>query len=217
MKSLIVTLAFLSSAIVSLAQTGTYIKYSLDIKSKDDQMAMMESMMMGSTMEIATSAKRTYAKNNMGVFNTTEIEVDNDTKIMTMYMTGMMGNMAFSGNVDSVSNDDSDTVTVNFELVDETKDILGYRCKKATSVDAEGNKSVYWYTEDIARPDGVSQMPNQIPGLCLEMNISNEMMDMTYTASEVKENTSIDKYKVVVPESVDIQSFDDLQNMGGGF
>lgn len=216
MKSLLLITAFISSAFLSVAQTGTYIKYKMDVDAKDESMAMMESMMMGSTMEIATSSERTYAKNNMGALSVTEVEVTMEDKTMTMYMTGMMGKMAFQGNIDSLNTDEPDSTDIDLKLIDESKEILGYKCKKAVITDNAGNRSTYWYTEDIERPEGVSQMPNQIPGLCLQMEISNEMMNMTYTATDVKENSDISKYKITIPEGVDVQSFEDLENMGAG-
>ena len=218
MKSISLFIAFIALSTISLAQKGTYIAYEMSMEANDPQMEMMISMMEGSTMEIAISEERSYVKTNMGALSTTEIDVDLESKIMTMYMTGMMGSMAFSGHIDSLDQEETDEIDVDLKLVkNETKKILGYKCKKAIITDEEGNESTYWYTEEIERPEGVSQMPNTIPGLCLEMTIINEMMNMTYTATDIKESTDLSTYKVEVPEDVDIQSFEDLENMSGGF
>lgn len=37
---------------------------------------------------------------------------------------------------------------------------------------------------------------------------------MTYTAIELKENIAMEDYKVVIPEGIDIQSFEGLKSMG---
>lgn len=217
MKSINLLIAFIAFAFLSFGQTGTYVKYTLGIESTSPEMEMMKSMMEGSTMEIAISEERTYAKNNMGALSVTEIEVDIDSNTMTMYMSGMMGRMAFSGDLDSLEEGSTDEIDIDLKLFkNETKKILGYKCKKAVITDEEGNESTYWYTEEIERPEGVSQMPNSIPGLCLEMTIVNEMMTMTYLAEDVSEKTDIAKYKVVVPDDVEVQSFQDLKEMGSG-
>lgn len=35
------------------------------------------------------------------------------------------------------------------QLTDETKEIIGFRCKKATIKDKAGNKTIFWYTTDL--------------------------------------------------------------------
>lgn len=215
MKSFFLTLLSVTLSIYSFSQTEFYIKYESTIDSDDPQMEMMKSMMAGSYMVIASDGDKMYTKSVMGTVATTEVELDKKANNMTMLMTGMMGTMAFAGNPDSLSNNE-DTTSQNFTLVDETKKIQGYKCKKATIEDSEGNVSTYWYTEDITPIKGVSQSPDMLPGVSLEMVIVKSMMTMTYTAVKVEEKVKMKDYVITIPEGTEVQTLEDLKNMGQG-
>lgn len=217
MKLIYSLVAVLAFTFAGFAQDALYIKYETDIDATGEEGEMMAMMMDGSTMELAVGSERTWVSTNMGTMMTMTVEIDNEADQMTMFMTGMMGKMAFQGKPDELDNEEEVDEDVEVELVDETKKILGIKCKKAIITDAEGNQAVYWYSEKFERPDGVSKMPNQVPGLCLQMEMApQEGMAITYTAIEVNEDADMDKYKIVIPEDVEVQSFEEMQNMGMG-
>ena len=132
-------------------------------------------------------------------------------------MTGMTGETAFRGNPDTMKDEDSEEEDeYEVELVDGTKEILGVTCKKAIAKNKEGNLATYWYTEDFERPKGMEQMPNNIPGLCLEFEVKSNGLIITYTATEFNDKAQMKDYNVVIPENVEIQSYEDLMKMGMG-
>jgi len=60
-------------------------------------------------------------------------------------------------------------------------------------------------------------MPNQVPGLCLEMILKmQEGLTITYTCIDFKENVDMSNYKINIPDGVEIQSLDEMSNMGMG-
>ncbi len=203
------------------AQNGLYVKYQLDLTATSDEADMMAMMMNGSTMELAFSKSRTFAKTQMGSMMTMSIQYEVEQDDMLMLMSGMMGNMAFQGKLKEMEEKEEEADQKNdgdIQLINETRKIMGYKCKKAILTDAEGNKATYWYAEKITPPNGLDQMPNQVPGLCLEMSLPNKNgLLMTYKAITVKEDVDIDEYIVKIPEGVEVQSLKDLKNMGGGF
>jgi hypothetical protein len=216
MKFIYSLLAIIALTFTGFAQEGFYVKYETNIEATGEEGEMMAMMMNGSTMELAANEDRTWVKTDMGTMMTMLVEYDIKKKNMLVLMSGMMGDMAFQGNPDELdeegANDNEDDLDI--ELLNETKKILKFKCKKAIIRDYSGYEAIYWYTEDFKRPEGMDQMPNQIPGLCLEMVLNQEGMTMTYTAIEVNEKANMSDYQVVIPEGVEIQSLEDMQNMG---
>lgn len=215
--SLLVVLLF---SLAGLSQNGLYVKYitEIDASNAGEEGDMMAMMMEGSTIEMAVSAEKTWVKTEMGTMMTMEMELIIPADEMTMLMTGMMGTMAFKGNPDDLEGDENEEeADVDLELTNETKKILGYKCKKAIITNEEGNESFYWYTEKFDRPEGMDQMPNGIPGLCLQMEMLLEGgLTMIYTASEVSENAKMSDYKVEIPEGTEVKSLEEMSTMGMG-
>lgn len=212
MKKIFFLLILLTISVSSFAQKATSITYELTAESTSEETEMMIGFMEGSSMIIATDGTETYVKTAFGIMYTMEIETNSKTNISTIVMTGMMGDMAFQGNSDELE-DEEEAEKPEVKLLNETKTVLGYRCKKAVSTDENGNESVFWYTTKIDRPD-VDQMPSSIPGVCLEMNVVAEGMTITYTAIELDEKADMDDFKVTIPDGVEVQPLDEMGNMG---
>lgn len=218
MKLIYSLLTFLIFMNVGLAQDRLYLKYEIEVEATSDDGEMMKSMMEGSYMELAMSPQGTWVKSAMGSMMTMTMEFEQESDEITMLMEGLMGTMAYRGTSAELNKneDDVDTDDMKMELLDETKKILGYKCKKAVFTDEEGNQAIYWYTDKFERPDAIEQMPNQVPGLCFEMEIrADGDVKMIYTVVELKENIDFSDYKVIIPEGVEVQSFDVLNQMGG--
>ncbi|GAB5418265.1 MAG: hypothetical protein Crog4KO_16300 [Crocinitomicaceae bacterium] len=220
MKFIFGLVATLAITFAGFSQKGIYVKYETDVQGSGENGEMMAMMMNGSTMELATSPEYTWVQTQMGTMMTMTMELNSADEEMTILMTGMMGNMAFQGNPDDMEEEgeaEEEEAALDMELVDETKEILGYECKKAIMTDAEGNQAIYWYTEEISRPDGVSQMPNQVPGLCLQFETNaQEGVKITYTAIEVDKKAKMSDYEIEIPEGTEVQSLEEMKNMGMG-
>jgi GLPGLI family protein len=216
MKFIYSLVAVLAITFSGLSQKGVYVKYETQIDASGEEGEMMAMMMNGSTMEVASSVEKTYVKSNMGTMMTMEMEMNLVDSVMTMFMSGMMGNMAFQGKPDDLGEDETEEETPEVKLLDETKEILGVTCKKAVISDDQGNTATYWYTQDFKRPEGMDQMPNNIPGLCLEFEVGSEEVIMKYTAIEFNDKADMSNFAVVIPEGVEVGSLQDMQNMGGG-
>ncbi len=216
MKNIFALLIFVAFSFSGLAQEGTYVHYEIKMESDDDANAMMMSFMEGSSMILASDGQMTYTKTVFGMMYTMEMELNSADNQTTILMTGMMGDMAFRGDADSLKSDESSTPEPEIKLVKGKKKIQGYKCKKAESIDSDGNVSTYWYTSKIKRPDGVTQMPNTIPGVSLEMTMIGNGMTVTYTALEVKTEVDMQYYTVEVPEGIEIQPISAMSELGQG-
>ena len=78
---------------------------------------MMAMMMNGSTMEIAANAERTWAKTQMETMMTMEMQMDIKRNEITLFMTGIMGNMAFRGNPDELVDEEEEVETAEPQAV----------------------------------------------------------------------------------------------------
>jgi len=217
MKFIYSLVAVLAFTFAGFSQKGVYVKYETEIDATGEEGEMMAMMMNGSTMEVASGSEKTYVKTQMGTMMTMEMEMDISTNEMTMFMSGLMGNMAFQGNPEELADAEEEADQPEIELIDETKEILGEKCKKAVMTDSEGNIATYWYTENFKRPEGMDQLPNSIPGLCLEFEVGVQgMATMKYTAIEFDDKAKMADYELVLPDGVEVQSLEDMQNMGMG-
>ena len=210
MYSLLFTLCFVTAGI---AQDAFYVKYNLDIDASGENAKMMQGMFQGSTLELASDAERTWVETKKGTMMTMTLEMNLESKEMTMFMIMMGQNMAYRGDADEYDNEEAEKPKV--ELINETKVILGETCKKAIIKNPGGEVVNYWYTENFKRPEGMKQMPNEIPGLCLEFEGFTQGMKMTYTATEFTDKANMDDYKLTIPEGVEIQPIKDMKGVGG--
>lgn len=100
----------------------------------------------------------------------------------------------------------------NWKFTDETKIILGYRCKKATYIrndvpNKKDNEVIAWYTTDIKLPYGPANYVGQFPGLILELN---ELIAV-YKATSIKK---VKNFKIKWPDKKDIISENQYKKEG---
>ncbi|MBC9795654.1 hypothetical protein [Sinomicrobium weinanense] len=108
------------------------------------------------------------------------------------------------------------------EPTDETKEILGYTCKKviATVKQGEGMKMDIYYTEAI-KPLAVEGLGyayvKEINGLPLEYNMYNSTSNTTFKATEIKEGDAKDSdFDYDIPEGYEEIPYSELSKMMGG-
>jgi GLPGLI family protein len=79
---------------------------------------------------------------------------------------------------------------VSFNYTDESKTILGYKCKKAIGKLSDGTSFIVWYTPDLVPENKDFQYVNRsLPGLAMEYesNMSGNLK-VTYTVSKINFN-----------------------------
>ncbi len=216
MKFIYSVITLLTFSLSGYSQNGIYVKYETELSGEGENAEMMAMMMNGSTMEIASSEERTWVETKMGTMMTLTLEMDTKSKDITMLMTGLAGNMAFQGNEDELNQEETEP-DASVKFYDETKIILGYKCKKATAIDANGNIATHWYTEKIKRPEGVNQMSEQIPGISLQFEMEvQDGLTIIYTAVEADKKVNMDDYSLQIPAGVEVKSLAEMAQMGMG-
>ena len=131
---------------------------------------------------------RTEQKSSMG---STIIISDSETKITTI-LIDMMGNkMAITQTKEDADKAIKEMPEVKVTYLDETKNIAGYNCKKATVEvmgEEKSNLEVY-YTDEIvvSNPNSLSFFKD-IKGVLLEYTQSAGELKMKFTAKEIKKS-----------------------------
>lgn len=152
MKKILFSFALLlGSFTMNYAQiTEGHVKYKIEVSTENPDMEMVVGMMQGSTLDIYFKEKMTRAEMKMGsMMNITTISDEKSGEIL-MLMSGMIGKKAISTSTEELQGEtEVEKPTYEVELVDETKEIAGYSCKKAILTDEDGNENIFWYTEEI--------------------------------------------------------------------
>ena len=99
------------------------------------------------------------------------------------------------------------------EYTEETKEILGYMCKKAIAIDKKGNEIEVYYTEEIDVK--VSSSVDGIKGFPMQVIINQNMFTMTQTVTDIKKG-KVKKIKMDVPSGFTLKTIEELQKMGAG-
>lgn len=212
----ILVLIFTVSTFNAQSKEG-YIKYKIEMSSENTEMQMGLAMMNGSEMEISFKEDDSRMKMNMGSFLTVETVTKNNDEVLLMMSGMMMSNIA----VKTTKSDLEDSSKVNdlsVKFENDTKDILGYTCKKAVVSNGKTVGLIFWYTEKMEMPDHEMLNANGlVPGIILEFESVDGEMNMAFTAIEVK--TEIDEsitFSLDVPEGYDEKTFEEFSKMSAG-
>jgi GLPGLI family protein len=223
MKKILLSLALIVGSItVNYAQIKEgRVTYKIDISTENPDMEMVVGMMQGSTLDIYFKEKMTRAEMKMGsMMNMTTISDEKSGKLL-MLMSGMIGKKAISTTTEELSSkDEKEKPKYEVELVDETKDIAGYKCKKAILTDEEGNESTFWYTEEIeVSKKGQNYLNENVPGYPMQYEINNSGLVMGMTVTNITKELSKSDLKLFdmsIPEGYAEMTMEELQQMGMG-
>ncbi len=83
----------------------------------------------------------------------------------------------------------------NWQLLDKSKEFIGFQCKAALSINSKGDSTYVWYTKEIPLPFGPS-VYSGLPGVILE--IFDQRYGFHYYATKVV----VDSFKISIPENV---------------
>lgn len=223
MKKILLSLALIVSSIsVNYAQiTEGHVTYKIEVSTENPDMEMVVGMMQGSTLDIYFKEKMTRAEMKMGsMMNMTTISDEKSGDIL-MLMSGMIGKKAISTTSEEIEGDAAkEKPKYDVELIDETKEIAGYKCNKAILTDEEGNETVFWYTEEIeVSKKGQSYLNENVPGYPMQYEINNGGLVMGMTVTNIAKElskTDLKLFDMKIPEGYAEMTMEELQQMGMG-
>ena len=75
---------------------------------------------------------------------------------------------------------------VDFVISNETKNIIGYNCKKAVGKLSDGNTFTVWFTPDLLPENNEYQTANKnLPGLAMQYETAMGNLNVVYTVSKI--------------------------------
>ena len=216
------TISWLFIAVFTLFSFQTFAKefkgvvtYKISIEGSgvtDEMKAMMPKTM---TMTVKGNKARMEMIMSMGK---TVTITDGDAKTSISLMDMMGQKIAIQSTPEEIMKDLTDGPEVKVEVTSETKDILGYTCKKAiiTSVEDDLEMIVY-FTEELGSKELNFDNPQfkDINGLMMEFEMPNEMFSMHFTAVSV-EKKNVEDSEFTIPEGYQIKTKEEMKSMFGG-
>jgi len=170
-----------------------------------------------STLSVKGSNTRTESVSVMGNM----VEITNFEKKFTVSLLDMMGKkLAIRKTMDEINKDLGKEPKPVIQITNETKDIAGYKCKKAIiTVDKGGKKTSFetWYTNELGGRESNFGNPlyQDIDGMLMEFTFQERTITMKYSVSKV-EKKSISDSIFEIPADYKLTTEEELKTMFGG-
>jgi len=143
---------------------------------------------------------------------------DGDLKSAITLMDMMGQKIAIQKTSEEIMNEIAESPEVKVEVTSETKDILGYICKKAIITNPEDDMElIIYFTEELGSKELNFDNPQfkDINGVMLEFEIPYEMVNMHFTAVNV-EKKNVDDNEFTIPEGYELKTKEEMMKMMGG-
>lgn len=217
---LILFLFVLGSLPVIGQKTKGQVSYDIIVSSDDPQASAYVDQMEGGILELYFDNNNIRTDMYLGEFmTTTNINHKGEDTTLTL-LDGMMGKIAMKTTEEDMDDEQRLAMTERrIDLVEGSKEIMGYTCKKALITGADDNESVVWYTDEIvpAYREG-TYLFEEIPGVLLSMESQWGKMNMTMVAFEYKKKIKkADKlFSLEVPKGYTLRSVEEMKAMRQG-
>jgi GLPGLI family protein len=210
--NLLVLISFIAiSFSVNAQKFEGKITYEINYTSLPEGMEQYASML---PSEQIIYIKNTLSRieSSMGMGGTQAVVNDSKKKTAFILMDMMGQKMVMKLSKEDLEGDKDKQPTIKY--VDGTKEIAGYKCKKA-EITVPGSEDVVtvYYTEDL--PSGTNSQYKELKGFPLEYEVSQQGMIMQFTAKEVSKDKVSDEL-FEIPEGYTETTKDDLGKMMGG-
>lgn len=220
-KSILFIFIFLISlSKSSSAQTNYGLKSGklvFGISMLGDQMSDQQKAMMPteSIMYFKDDKSRVEISMSMG---TTIIISDNKTKKTTVLMDFMGNKIAMETDQTETKKEMEKNGKYKVELLDGSKEIAGYKCKKAKITQTHDGKEFsfdVWYTKEISANNASSNGIDGIDGCMLEFEIFQNGMRMKMTTKSIT-SQDVDASKFIIPDGYTKTTAEGLKSLMGG-
>jgi len=179
-----------------------------------DQLAMFPKTM---TLMVKGTNSRNESSSAMGKM----VEITNYDKKFTVSLLDMMGKkFAIRKSLDEINQEMSKDPKPVVQVTSETKDLAGYKCKKAiVTIEKNGKKTSFeiWYTNELGGKEMNFGNPvyQDIDGLLMEFTLAEQNFTMKYSVDKV-EKKAVDESSFEIPADYKLTTEAELRNMFGG-
>lgn len=218
----VTSLLLIGLSFVNAQKNEVHLIYDVNMESPDPEVEAQIGMLAGSQLELFVKDQKSRQTMKMGSFTSTTTIIDSKTKKALILVDGMGGKLASlmeQKELEEMQGNNSDNEDFEFEFTDETKEILGYTCKKAYIEDESGNLTTYWYSEEIEAPKTETEyFKTSLPGMPLGFEIETPEITMIFTATELNHEVKNEKelFNMEIPEGYKTLNQEELRKMLGG-
>ena len=193
------------------------IHYTISIPNStlpEEQIAMFPK---ASTLSIKGTNTCNESSSAMG----NVVEITNYEKKFTVTLLDMMGKkIAIKKTLDEITKDNGKGPKPTVQVTNETKEIAGYKCKKAIiTLEKNGNKSSLeaWYTNELGGKESNFGNPvySDIDGILMEFTLQERSITMKYSVSKVEKKAIADS-AFEIPADYKLMTQEELKSMFGG-
>ncbi len=173
--------------------------------------------MMPKTMIMSIKGNKSRNEMSMSMGKTVTIS-DGDAKTSITLLDMMGQKIAIQSTPEDIQSEMDKGPKTNVNITGETKDILGYTCKKAViTFEGEDTEIIVYFTEELGTKELNFDNPQfkDINGVMLEFEMPNEQFSMKFNAVSV-EKKNIEDTEFVIPEGYQIKTKEEMQGMFGG-
>lgn len=220
MKRIITSLLAVFAVLMNVnAQlTEGHVSYNVEFSSKQPEFQMYAGMMQGSRLDIYFTKGKSRTEMKVGTIMETVNIIENASEKMLTLMSGMIGKKAIEGTTKKEETKEP-APKFDVELVNETKEIAGYKCKKAIVTDEQSSKYNFWYTEDIKMNSKGQKYFDEygIPGFPMEMEFIQNDMNVRMVASSIEKLPKKNNlFSLDIPEGYQLTTQKELEEIMGG-
>lgn len=203
-------------------ETKGKVSYDVYFSTDDPQVSAYIDKFENSLIEVYfddQGSRSNFFMGDMMTQNSITIKGNDSTLVL---LDGMMGRIAMRVTENDMDEERRASMEVeNVEFVaDDTKEIIGYTCKKAIVTTKDGNKAEVWYTEEIVPPYRKGQyLYEKIPGLPLEIHTTyNGNMNLKIVAFEFKNKIKKPKeiFSLEIPPKYTLKTMEDMKALKQG-
>ena len=174
--------------------------------------------MMPKTMIMTVKGNKAKMEMSMGAMGKSITISDGDTKTAISLMDMMGQKIAIKSSQEEIEKEMTESPEMKVEVTGETKEILGYECKKAiiTSVEDDIDMTVY-FCEELGSRELNFQNPQfkDINGLMMEFDMPSEMFSMHFTAVSI-DKKNVEDSEFVIPDGYQVKTKEEMKSMFGG-
>ena len=175
------------------------VTYSMTMPGATEEMAAMGESTITVHFDEKTQATDMSMMGGMMLMKTIVPTGNKKDSKMTMEVMGMKYEITDIGEqtnkaTNSVGNLENATEIV-YDKKD-TKEILGFKCYKATISMNDGSKSIFYVTDAIAPQAVEADAKVKLTGYPLEMNVQTEQGDMVMKATKFSKDVAAEAFKV---------------------
>ena len=216
-RKLMITLLIALSALYGQAQKLTEGKIVYEISFPDAELDEETLGMM--PKESVIFFKDNMLRMEMKMMGMSTIVISNSKDQSATTLMDMMGNKyAIKMSAEEIEKEKAKLATQKFEVktTSDTKEIAGFKCKKAIATTKDGQSLTIYYTNDIlAKNQGFNDQYKGIEGFPMEYQLSQNGMNMKFMAkSAAKEK--VDAEKFTIPAEYKLTTREELSKMFGG-